>query len=90
MSRELTTPGDGTAAFDKAFAKELNARGLTELTHKAFELGPLLQATRWAIVEASFNPNENAHTRPVDRAKAEGDPGAADQEVPRWAAGLGF
>ena len=71
MSRELTTPGDGAAPFDKAFAKELKARGLTELTHKAFELGPLLQATRTAIVDASFNPNENAHTRPVDRAKAE-------------------
>ena len=71
MSRELTTPGDGTTPFDKAFAKELTARGFTQLTHKAFELGPLLQATRSAIVEASFNPNENAHTRPVDRAKAD-------------------
>jgi hypothetical protein len=71
MIRDLTTPGDGGTHFDKAFAKELTARGFTQLTHKAFDLGPLLQATRSAIVEASFNPNENAYTRPVDRVKAE-------------------
>ena len=81
MSRELTTPGDGTTPFDKAFAKELTARGFTQLTHKAFELGPLLQATRSAIVEASFNPNENAHTRPVDRAKADA---ILEQQIKRF------
>ena len=81
MSRELTTPGDGTTPFDKAFAKELSARGFTQLTHKAFELGPLLQATRSAIVEASFNPNENAHTRPVDRAKADA---ILEQQIKRF------
>jgi hypothetical protein len=81
MSRELTTPGDGSAPFDKAFAKELTARGFTQLTHKAFELGPLLQATRTAIVDASFNPNENAHTRPVDRAKADA---ILEQQIKRF------
>lgn len=71
MIKELTTPGNGSAPLDKLFNKELAARGMTQLTHEAFDLRPLQRAAQTAIVEASFNPNENAYTAPVDRAKAE-------------------